>query len=115
MFRQWYSGLTAKDKRLVTYAVATGSYGIIRKTVEMWDAKLHVKYDANYDKVDKMVPVLLIDKLWITAMSGISSVYLWPLYMTMDMKKAEVAFRGLSSSDYNIKTTKTSITDYMFS
>lgn len=92
---------------------ATMSYGVLRKGAEMRNATISVFDDGN--GVKKRVPVLLCDKVMITIIGGISSVYLWPLYLYRDAKRWELAAKKhLDPTWYDMYETQ-HIIDYIFS
>lgn len=113
--RDAFKSMSAKDRFLVSYIAATSGYGIARKTIQLYDAKLTITdYDDNYKKTKRRVPVLMADKLFITTISTIASPYFWPVYLYNDMKALEVYARGLSSKDYDIKQEPSCVSAYMF-
>jgi hypothetical protein len=113
-FRTWFSGLDGKTQSYFKYVAYTSGYSMTRKVIEMWDAKLYVKYDKNANKVDKYVPVLMADKLFVTGFATIAGVYLWPMYVWKDLNRIEIAARRLSVDDYETCRHPTHVGEYLF-
>jgi len=74
------------------YLFATVGYGVIRKAWQLRDATVSSRDIVTGDRVH--VPLLLTDKLVITAVSGVAAPYLWPLYVLSDVRRAEIANRN---------------------
>lgn len=114
--RAQYNALPLDKRQAVLYTGATMGYGMVRKTAQLHNADLCTdEYDATAGKrVEKRVPVLMADKVWLTAISSLSSIYLWPFYVWFDMKQLEIYSRGLSPSDYDVVGKKRMTLDYLF-
>lgn len=96
-----------------TYVAATLSYGVLRKGIQMKDATIS-HYDSKQREYIR-VPVLICDKVLMTTLCGIASIYAWPLYMYNDLKHLEIAMKKtLQPEWYNDHENKYLI-DYMFS
>lgn len=98
-----------KDKRLL-YAITTMTYGALHKVSIMKDAKIYdtVSYDRTY-------PILTTQKALVVGAGALSSIYLWPLYLFVDVMRLEVHSRGLKDTDYLQVPPKrpTSIIDFL--
>ncbi len=94
------------------YLVATLSYGLIRKGIQMRDATIS-HYDRRKNETIR-IPVLLSDKVMVTGLSGIVSVYLWPIYMYNDLRKLEIDIKNVRHDWYYDSTDKY-LSDYIFS
>lgn len=94
---------------IMRYMVATSSYGIIRKAIQLQDAKIQRKREK-----DSRIPLLMSDKVMLISFSGILAIYVWPMFLYNDLKKAEIAWKGLSPSDYDMDVQKSHLSDYLF-
>lgn len=117
-FRKLYKDFRTLPKNkqaTLAYGVSTVTYGMVRKAIHLHGATItHVEYNDNHKRVEKKIPVLAADKLWITALSGLASIYLWPMYAMGDLKRAEIYMRGLKPSDYDVSQDKKYTADYLF-
>lgn len=78
-----------------TYMVGTFLYGVSRKIPQLYDAKVEIR-DYNYrPRIESM---LVIDKLAISAISGICAPIYWPIYLYLDFRRFETRLRGLPVS-----------------
>lgn len=71
------------------YFWSTVSYGLVRTGFRIKDATT-----SHYDeetRESKQVPMLLCDKVFITALSGFLSTTWWPIFVYVDMRRLEVA------------------------
>jgi len=94
------------------YMGATLTYGLVRKGIEMKNATI-LHYDYKQRK-DTTHPVLFVDKAFITIVSGLSAVYLWPLYLACDLRKVEITGRELLPDVYEtFPTPKKYLFDYL--
>lgn len=94
-----------------TYITATASYGFLRKFIEMKTATVR-HYDPNtHEKI--RVSVLTSDKLWISGVCGIVSIYGWPFYLYNDVKKIEIKMKNLDPNWYN-QNQKDYLIEYLF-
>ena len=71
-----------------TYVTFTSSYGIVRKARQVSDAKVTTYSGKEY-------PMLLTDKVVVCAWSGVSAIYLWPVFLYWDVKSAEARCRHI--------------------
>lgn len=120
VFRQLYEtykSMPAKNQQATAYIIATLGYGMTRKAIQLQDASITRSsyYDDDLKKHEaKKVPVLMVDKAWITALSGLTAMYLWPLYVVGDLKRLEMKMRGMKSEDYEYNHSKRMTLDYLF-
>lgn len=62
------------------------TYGALRKAIIVKDAKIGSNPDVK-------VPMLMMDKVGLVAIGGLSAIYLWPIYVYMDMCTYELNAR----------------------
>lgn len=107
----FWKSLSPKDKTTLSYFAYTMGYGFIRKTCQLYDAKIVVD---RYKEEERQVPVLVADKVWITFLHAGTAVYFWPWYLCKDISSVEMRLRGLNPEDYHVSTKKTHVGDWMF-
>ena len=76
---------------LANYIIGTTAFGLVRKGVEMRRATVTRRHPTTKQWVQR--PVLVADKLLITAMCTSMSMYIWPYWVYIDLKKAELLLR----------------------
>jgi hypothetical protein len=94
------------------YIPATVGYGVLRKTFEVRNATIK-HYDSKEGKTIK-VPMLVTDKAALIVLSGLISMYAWPIHVGNDIRQLEMRFRGLDPAWYSLKDEKETIADYIF-
>lgn len=92
------------------YLGATLSYGVLRKGVQL----RHATIAPDYRDPDSRVPMLLVDKVVVTALSGAASPYLWPVYIYEDLRATEVRCRLYDPTIYETVKHKRHWSDYLF-
>jgi hypothetical protein len=73
--------------------VAATSYGLVRKLVQMYDAK-------TVDHKEKETPLLLSQKAAICAFGAAAALYAWPYYVYVDASRLEIAMRKMKPEDH---------------
>lgn len=68
------------------------SYGLIRKAFYLQNATVkETYYNKKTNEIeDYRIPVFITDKIGITIISGFSAIYLWPLYVYIDLRNYEI-------------------------
>ena len=91
-------------KILSNYPFYAFSYGLIRKTSHLKNAKItEVHYDKKLKEYKKkQIPVLLIDKIGILTYSSFITFFILPLYIYSDLKKLEIKCNNLNYELYNL-------------
>jgi hypothetical protein len=94
------------------YVATTMSYGLIRKGIQIRNATI-THYDKN-ERQQIRVPMLISDKVLITAWCGCISLYMWPLYLYNDLCNLEIILnKNLKHEWYNVNEKKYKV-DYLF-
>lgn len=88
------------------------TYGLVRKAIQMKTATITVYDKKTHEK--RPVPVLVTDKVLVTMIHACAGVYLWPMYLYMDITKAEIGWRKFDPSLYTVYDNKMSAYDYLF-
>jgi len=94
------------------YIPITVAYGAVRKTIQVKDATIQ-----HYDRRKSTyvhIPMLLTDKICLVAYSAMFSMYVWPIFVVQDFKKAELKLRNLKPEWYDINE-KQYVGDYLLS
>ncbi len=83
--------------------------GVTRSAVRSRDVEISYYQDKGDDGDRKFAtrPPLLSERAAMSAMGGVAFMYLWPLLIWSDVKKLEVAARGLDPNVYGTKTKTT--------
>jgi hypothetical protein len=79
------------------YFLAAMSYGTTRKYYQCNNTQIN-SYDSEYRK--KKVPLLNTQKVAITVIAGVASIYLWPHYLYKDMKHLEIYLSNKNINDF---------------
>ena len=85
------------------------SAGAVRSAVRSRDVEISYYQQKQDDETRKFATraPLLSERAAMTAMGGVAFMYLWPLLIWSDVKKLEVAARGLDPDVYETKTKTT--------
>lgn len=95
------------------YILATTTYGFIRKACHVSNGNVS-KYD-NDIKEYRQVPLLYVDKVAITLMSSVSSIYIWPMFLWNDLTKLELLLdKSKDPKLYNVLHAKKNYYDHIF-
>lgn len=70
------------------YLQITMLYGALRKSCQVSNGTIE-KYDPDLN-TKRQLPLLMVDKLMITGLSSIASVYMWPMFMWRDLACLEI-------------------------
>jgi len=82
--------------------------GVTRSAVRSRDVEISY-YQQGDDEARGFAtrPPLLSERAAMSAMGGVAFMYLWPLLIWSDVRKLEVAARGLDPDVYGTKTKTT--------
>lgn len=100
------------DKYKRIYAFATVGYGVLRKIPILADAKV-VNYNIDIDIDNKNIPMLMPTKALIMGFSGLSSIYLWPMWAYSDLSRVEAYIRGIPYRNYRFFGDPKNVIDYI--
>ena len=93
------------------YVAGAMAYGAVRKVVRLKDAQVE-SWELNSDLKYKRVPLLLSQKVLLTAAGSFSAIYVWPYYAYVDLLRLEIAYHKRNPAVYGFKENKY-IIDYM--
>lgn len=97
-----------------TYIQSTMLYGMIRKSLQMPNSKIE-KYDLETNKKVQL-PLLMVDKLMITGLSSVASIYMWPMFVWRDLARLEIYInRKPNARLYDLHPTQRSYFDHICS
>jgi len=88
-------------ERFGHYILATMSYGAL--------SRAYHTYDATVQRDFKTAPMLIRDKLCVTAIGAVTAIEFWPFYLFADIGKLELSLCG----EYK-KPTYNHWCDYLF-
>lgn len=102
------------------YAYAASGYGVVRKSLQVYDAKVPVYDEKNCISIfsrpeaeHKRQPMLVTTKLLLAGMCGLASLYVWPYYVYTDANRLEMQLRSKRPEDYGERVPEHAI-DYLF-
>jgi hypothetical protein len=75
--------------------IAATSYGLVRKVVQMYDAKT-----VDHKEKKTETPLLLSQKAAICAFGAAAALYAWPYYVYVDASRLEIAMRKMKPEDH---------------
>jgi|APGre2960657423_1045063.scaffolds.fasta_scaffold47165_3 hypothetical protein len=101
------AGAFLRERPILTAGFAAGAVrsGVRSGDVEIWSHR-PARGDETQGTLQARGP-LLSERAAMTALGGVAFMYLWPLLIWSDVRKLEVAARGLDPDVYETKTKTT--------
>lgn len=95
------------------FTTAALTYGILRKTFYLLNATTQeTYYNKKTNEIEEYrVPVLITDKMGITIFSGFAAIYLWPLYVYIDLRNYEI-YKSSDDKYRSFKKEKNTLTEH---
>jgi hypothetical protein len=76
------------------YIIVASTYGFTRKYFQMRNTtQLDHKYEHK-------IPILFTQKILISTVCGMASMYLWPYYLYNDLNKIEISLSNKKPEEY---------------
>jgi hypothetical protein len=97
---------------LAKYWAATASYAAARNVVRLHDARLETPYE--FRKNIESRPMLIVEKIGITAICALYSPVLAPLWLWRDLGQAEAHVRGVDPALFGYGGKPLSTAGFLF-